>query len=147
MWLNYKWNGIFNIWNVKYCGVFAQSKNCGARETTIARQRLCNSRQWSNCWKRCFLCGSCLCYITRTSGHYRRTLRLQAEEYDVGVRWPPPCDDATRRGCIKIECICTVNFGKYILSAHLRRRSFMLAGNCLRRAWNRVIPPTTLCVV
>jgi hypothetical protein len=24
------------------CGIFAQSKNCGATEPTIARQRLCN---------------------------------------------------------------------------------------------------------
>jgi hypothetical protein len=29
--------------NIKYCGIFAQSKNCGARETAVARERL-----WDN---------------------------------------------------------------------------------------------------
>jgi hypothetical protein len=27
----------------KYCGIFAQSKNCGARETAVASKRLWNN--------------------------------------------------------------------------------------------------------
>jgi hypothetical protein len=53
-----------------YCGMFAQSKNCGTREKAIARWRLCNTQQCSNCWKRCFLCDSWWDYIMRTSCHY-----------------------------------------------------------------------------
>jgi hypothetical protein len=56
--------------------MFVESKNCGARETGIARQRLCKhttipepslskvrTQQWRNCWKRCFPCGPCQGYI------------------------------------------------------------------------------------
>jgi hypothetical protein len=36
--------------SLMYCGIFAQSKNCGARETAVARERLCThtpvARQW-----------------------------------------------------------------------------------------------------
>jgi hypothetical protein len=63
-----------------HCGIFAQSKNCGARETIIARYRLCNTQQWCDCWKRRFLCGPCWGYIMRTSCHYGRVMRRQLEE-------------------------------------------------------------------
>jgi hypothetical protein len=39
------------------CAIFAHSKYYRAREIAIARQRLCNTQQWSNCWKRCFHVG------------------------------------------------------------------------------------------
>jgi hypothetical protein len=29
--------------NIKYCGIFAQSKNCGARETAVANEWLWNN--------------------------------------------------------------------------------------------------------
>jgi hypothetical protein len=38
-----------------YSGIFAQSMSCEATETAIVRQRLCNTQQWSECSKRCFL--------------------------------------------------------------------------------------------
>jgi hypothetical protein len=31
---------------------------------------MCNTDEWSNCWKRCFLCGPCRCYITKMSCGY-----------------------------------------------------------------------------
>jgi hypothetical protein len=30
----------------KYCGIFAQSKNCGVRETAVARERLCKHARY-----------------------------------------------------------------------------------------------------
>jgi hypothetical protein len=33
--------------------------------------------------------------ITRFSCHYRRVLRQQLEEEEVGVNWPPACEDVS----------------------------------------------------
>jgi hypothetical protein len=33
--------------------------------------------------------------MTRTSRHYGRVLRRQLEEYEVGVTWPPACEDVS----------------------------------------------------
>jgi hypothetical protein len=55
-----------------------------AAETVVARQWLSGRRVMAataeDCWKRCFLCGPCRGYITRTGCHYERVSRRQLEE-------------------------------------------------------------------
>jgi hypothetical protein len=33
--------------------------------------------------------------VPRSSYHYKRVLRRQLEDYEVGVRWPPACEDVS----------------------------------------------------
>jgi hypothetical protein len=40
-----------------------------------------------------FMCVPCRGYITGTSCNYGEVLRLQLEEEEDGVRWPPACED------------------------------------------------------
>jgi hypothetical protein len=54
-------------------------------------------QQQKNCWERCFLCGPCRGYITRSSCDYDRVLRRQLEEYEVGVRCPPAWERVLRQ--------------------------------------------------
>jgi hypothetical protein len=54
-----------------------------------------NTQQWSNCWKRCFLCRPCRGYITLTSCRYR-SLETAVRREEVGVRWPPACEKWAR---------------------------------------------------
>jgi hypothetical protein len=71
----------------KYCGIFDQRRKCGARETAVARERVCKhvrsvdvtwslqetcTHQWKGGWKRCFPCRLCQGYITRCSCHCER---------------------------------------------------------------------------
>jgi hypothetical protein len=53
------------------------------KERTVEPEKqplLCNKQEWSNSYKRCFLCCSCRGSVTRTSCHYGSVLRSKREK-------------------------------------------------------------------
>jgi hypothetical protein len=77
-------------------------------ETDVVRERLCkrlssryvistrDTQATKEEWLEAeFSVQSVPSYITRTSFRYERVLLRQLEKYEVGVRWPPACEDVS----------------------------------------------------
>jgi hypothetical protein len=90
----------------RYCDMRIDSWNSGARETVVAKQRLCkqatipepslgNESASNNGWT---VRGGVLCSVraeTIHEGHLDKPRVCSESEYEVGVRWSLACEDVS----------------------------------------------------
>jgi hypothetical protein len=109
----------------EWCGIFAWSINCGARETAVGSKQLWNnicflatatkqtteqhpllgirfliSNNWTATEEQCFLCGPCWDIITRTV--------WGSQSVAIMLSWKSVCEAKTSRTCCKLEVVQTV---------------------------------------